>query len=1394
MKRLIPSALFLGLAWAGALSAATLRVPSQVPTLSSALNQAQDGDSVVVAPGVYSVSGLTLLRDITLMGEEPEALNTVLNGGGQRILTLSGRGPGTLVQGLVLRNGVGTSAGGGLLLNNCVGVRVQGCRFEQCGSTFSGGGLYAGASTRAVLRDCVFSGASSTNSTGSAIRNDGELILLGCRVTDHHHGSSAVYTTGGAILTALDCQFDGNSIPLVAIAGSGVHLFEQCRFMGNTTASTLLNLGNGMRRLVDCELADNQVQALISGRLRLEGGRLLRNQATGSLVYGDTLRLGGVLLAGNRSLSPTTSGLIAATRRLELEASTICFNESARSLLAAQSYLSLARSLLLGNRTGEVARGIWGTPPVLAVSCTGLYGNLGLKTDLDLDWSGLLEPFESVAGNWRGDPRLRDPMLEDFRPALGSPARPEHNACGVLAGALPPVDEAPAPLAWFSADPTYGVAPLSVRLRAWAGGDADAWAWDLDDDGVPEAWGQEVETVFTDFGAWPVTLSATGPQGTRQLRRAEALRVGGRLLRVPEDHATPAAALAAALPGDVVELADGDYWLPASLDMPGGVTLRAAHPRGARLRSINNYMPLVQSSYQALPSRVEGLELRRETQTYSPMVRCGEGRLELAGCRLARGAALGGSTLILEDCDLDSLSYVETDDCSTIRLTRCRLQDCERVATNSCAEEELLLEACLLVRCGNLATGSGGSNRGILRAHNCTLVDCGPAPPSTNVLVRRVQRLELDRCIVAASRVPLLGANPPTELAVARTTIHAGVLGDWVGPLAPLLEQDGNLDADPHFCDYGAGDFHLAATSPCWLDSLGQDHMGALGLGCDVGRPSILALEAVTVAGPFPLVRTLNARTLGGVATWRWDADGDGLVDGQEPTLTHSYQTPGIFRAGLQVANAAGWAEAWLPPVEVAAQVIRVPADQPTLGAAFDQATSGTLVLALPDHYLEHGLNLPAGVSLMGEGGIAVIDAQGQGRVLTLAAGAQPALLQDLELRQGSSTSGGGLLITPVDNNAAVVTIRRCRFQDNTAEQTGGAVARGGTTPLVLLDSCFFAGNEAGEGGALGGVGLRARSSSFVGNRAGTGGAWWNLDGQPVELCVFQDNEAALGGALALSGFALVRDCLFRGNRASGAGGAVWNAPWAASEGSRYEGCLFHGNRAGEDGAAILDRSGPRISFCTMAVDSTADTGGVLSLEAAIGAPAAILEHSIVAGARGGRAVSNADDRFTVACSDLWGNAHGNWDPPFAGQWGQAGNLEADPLFCTPDEGDFTLRAASPCRPGQSACGWMGALTGLCDESPLPAPALRPVALGLAAAPNPFNGASLIHYTLPRPAPVRLSLFNLLGQRVALLVDETRPAGVHTLRLEPRGWASGLYLLRLEQGGQAATLKVMLIE
>lgn len=68
--------------------------------------------------------------------------------------------------------------------------------------------------------------------------------------------------------------------------------------------------------------------------------------------------------------------------------------------------------------------------------------------------------------------------------------------------------------------------------------------------------------------------------------------------------------------------------------------------------------------------------------------------------------------------------------------------------------------------------------------------------------------------------------------------------------------------------------------------------------------------------------------------------------------------------------------------------------------------------------------------------------------------------------------------------------------------------------------------------------------------------------------------------------------------------------------------------------------------------------------------------------------------------------------------------------------------------------------------------------------PNPFNPSTTIPYRVLASGPVELGIFNLLGQRVATLVDEPyRRAGVYTTSWEPQGQASGLYILRLEAGG-----------
>ncbi|MEX0661391.1 MAG: YCF48-related protein [Balneolaceae bacterium] len=78
--------------------------------------------------------------------------------------------------------------------------------------------------------------------------------------------------------------------------------------------------------------------------------------------------------------------------------------------------------------------------------------------------------------------------------------------------------------------------------------------------------------------------------------------------------------------------------------------------------------------------------------------------------------------------------------------------------------------------------------------------------------------------------------------------------------------------------------------------------------------------------------------------------------------------------------------------------------------------------------------------------------------------------------------------------------------------------------------------------------------------------------------------------------------------------------------------------------------------------------------------------------------------------------------------------------------------------------------------------------------PNPFNPETTLRFSLPEQNQVRLDIYNVIGQRVATLVNEERQAGVYTVRFDGARLASGLYFAVFDIGNQRFTQKMTLIK
>jgi hypothetical protein len=77
--------------------------------------------------------------------------------------------------------------------------------------------------------------------------------------------------------------------------------------------------------------------------------------------------------------------------------------------------------------------------------------------------------------------------------------------------------------------------------------------------------------------------------------------------------------------------------------------------------------------------------------------------------------------------------------------------------------------------------------------------------------------------------------------------------------------------------------------------------------------------------------------------------------------------------------------------------------------------------------------------------------------------------------------------------------------------------------------------------------------------------------------------------------------------------------------------------------------------------------------------------------------------------------------------------------------------------------------------------------------PNPFNPKTIIKYDLPQQTKVLLKIYDILGNEVITLVNETKPSGQYEVEFDGTNLSSGVYFYRIEAGEFIETKKLILL-
>ena len=473
------------------------------------------GWTVLVADGTYTGTGN---KDLNFNGK---AIHLVSVGGAENCVIDcensrrgfyfgSGEDANSVVEGFTIRSSVAGS--GGAVCCYYSSPTITNCTFSG-NRAYDGGAVYCYDNSSPTITNCTFSGNSADS--GGAVYCDylSSPTITNCTFSQNsaaeHNGGAVYCETSSPTIT--NCTFSGNSASGNYGCGGAVYFYDSsltitnCTFSGNSADyGGAVYFFFSSPTVTNCTLSENSASY---------GGGAVWCDSSSPTVTNCTFSENGAYYDGGavycrNSSSPTITNSILWGNSATADGNEIYIYDFSSSVTLNNSDVTTGG---YGGKTGNITENSCiHSDPFFVNAAEVNYRLRNTSSCIDAGSNSLLPP--AITTDLDGSPRIVD----------GN--NPPDSIATVDIGAYetPPYEVT---VAYFTATPKTGTAPLTVQFTDLSIGNITSWEWDFDNNETVDSTDQNPIYIYTNPGGYTVKLTVTGPSNSNSGTKTNYIRV-----------------------------------------------------------------------------------------------------------------------------------------------------------------------------------------------------------------------------------------------------------------------------------------------------------------------------------------------------------------------------------------------------------------------------------------------------------------------------------------------------------------------------------------------------------------------------------------------------------------------------------------------------------------------------------------------------------------------------------------------------------------------------------------------------------------------------------------------------------------------------------------------------